>query len=551
MKSIQQLRNLTIIVFIIGLSLVSLIPFVQADSLDFISGFSYFTTLETTAPSGRWAGLTITNSGDPLPSESTTSFIDFPITTPTISEESFPGANYLDGDHYFAAMLDDTFNLSNVKNISLSDLDSEQLFSSSDFPDLYPNYYDNNDNPQITFQDNMTSILLGGENFTAFKISLAQNVDYYLLSYDVGGNTRPLFIVPFDYQTCYKGTSCVGEFLLPTSPNSYNFFLLNKYTTYDYRVWIDGIETNSFPQTALPYNVTVQVSNLYSGELVPFVDVVIGEHDGQNIFVPKRLSGYITDSYTAGTTDSQGFETFLAAPTVYPSIANYSIFVAVLKQNNLISKELLSVASKDTLVRQSKPLTPSSLYDNAKASVNAMNQIANSLFKWSSQYLSAKKFKIEYDVDTNSFTTYDLQISDFMSNPIELKTGAPNVISTIVRQGGLIQSDYEIRIREKEGYLIMNPYTGSSPLNEKQRYHRQTVPASQEFVLTPTSLGSVDSNVTLQIISPTGQLVDEIDLTINPNLVYTGGIYYDDDLLKTIVNAMNQILNSLYYSLNF
>ncbi|MGM5480825.1 MAG: hypothetical protein ACQESE_00275 [Nanobdellota archaeon] len=549
MKHKERIRALALVLVAVAL-LFTISQFSQADSVDVLAGRSYKVSLEANAPSGRWAGVTISHNEVEL-DESNLPFGSIRFDTPEIEARQFPGKNLNDDIHYYAAMFDESFNLTRVHNVTVEDLDPNEMFDQTDFPDFYPDYLSYGDNPKRTFEGNTTDILLGGENFTAFVMTLAEDVTYYLLRYDEGSNKRPLFLTHLDYQTCYKGQECVGEFMLPVSPNEYNFYALNKYTSYDYRIWVDGVETNSFSQTALPYNLTVEVSNLYTSQLEPGVDVLVGEHNGQNIFIPYRMSGYISDSYTVGTADADAMETFLVAPTVYPSVDNYTIFVAVLKEGNLLSEEELYVNSKDTLVRFSKPLSPSTLYDNAKASVNAMSQIANSLFKWSSQFLSSKRFKISYDISSDSFTTYDYEISSYLPSPISLKTGAPNVIETSVTDGGTPQSDYMIRISEKDGYLIMNPYTESSPLSEKQRYHRQSVPVSQEFIITPTSLGKIDSNVTFEVLDYRGEIVAEKQFNVTSSLVYTGGVYFNNDQLKTIVNAMNQVLSSLYYSLNF
>ena len=546
MKKNYQILILSMIILLVSMS------FVFAGSVNVRSGRVLFMSLETEFDSYNWAGLKVINDATPL-SESIFPFLNLQLDTPAIIETSFPGYNLKDSSYYYASMLSPDFNLLNVKNVSAIDLESNQLFSPSDYPQFYvKDYYTYSDNPKETFCCNMTTVPLGGNNYTAYTLTLNSDVSYHLLKYDDGENVTPLFLSEFKDATCYNSSSCVSQFLMPISDTEYNFFLLGMYESYEYDIWIDTIASSSFSQTALPYNLTVRVRNLYSGLTVPNASILVGEDSGQNLFVPYTLSGFVSEAYSVGKTNDQGYETFLVAPTVYPTIPDYSIYVAVLREGSKISKENLYVTSMDSLVTQQKTITPSRLKDNAVASVNAMNQIASFLYTWASQRVEAMKFKVDYDVLGNSFTTYDLQVSSIFPNPIEVKTGAPNVFTVLVSNtGGAPLTNFKARVKEEEGYLIMNPYTDTDPLTETTRVHTQLANMNEEFIVTPTALGFVSSNVTIEILSSSGNVIGTYEIPINANLnIDTAGTSYNNDLLKTIVNAMNQILNSLYNSLN-
>lgn len=546
MRKKYKILMLSMIFLLVSMS------FVFAGSVNVKSGRVLFMSLETDFDSYNWVGLKVINDATPL-SESVFPFLNLQLNAPAIIETSFPGYNLKDSSYYYASMLSPNFNLLNVKNISAVDLESNQLFTPSDYPQFYEkDYYTYSDNPKNTFCCNMTTVPLGGNNYTAYALTLNSDVNYYLLKYDDGENVTPLFLSEFKDATCYNSSACVSQFLMPISDTEYNFFLLGMYESYEYDVWIDTISTSSFSQTALPYNLTVRVRNLYSGLIVPNASILVGEDSGQNLFVPYTLSGFVSEAYSVGKTDDQGYETFLVAPTVYPTIPDYSIYVAVLREGSKVSKENLYVTSMDSLVTQPKTITPSRLKDNAVASVNAMNQIASFLYTWSSQRVEAMKFKITYDVLGDSFTTYDLQTSSVFPNPIEVKTGAPNVFTVVVSNtGGAPLTDFKARVKEEGGYLIMNPYTDTNPLTETTRIHTQLANMNEEFIITPTALGFVSSNVTIEILDSSGNVIGSYDVPINANLnIDTAGTIYNNDLLKTIVNAMNQILNSLYNSLN-
>ncbi len=543
----MDLKRVTFFTGLIVLFLSGFSTMVFAGDINMTSGNSYYAKLESVSDTSHWAGLTVVNNAQDL-SESSSPFMSLTINSPIMAEVSFPGENLKDGVHYYAAMIPSSFDANNLENISNSDLAEDGLFNSTIYPTFHPNYDSRNDNPNITFSSNQTNITIAGVNYTAFVVTLPTNIPYYVLKYDDGGVKYPLFIVPFDDHICYNSTDCVGQFLLPVSDDAYNFYILTKYPSYEYTIYIDGVQTNTFSQTALAYNLTIFVNNTYTHQPAVNKSIVVSEEMGQNLFIPYELTGFVSYAYSVGRTDDSGMETFIVAPTVYPSDSSYSMKIGVLQGNALSSTEELYITSKDSLVTQSKPLSPTTLFDDAKASVNAMNQISNYLFRWSSQMLQAKKFYIAYETTNNSFTTYNYLNS---SSTLVLKSGAPNVLTVYVTTNGVQQSAYQVRVKETAGYLIMNPRIGTTPISEKTRYHYQTINVSNEFIITPTSLGVVSSNVTFEILDSGNNLLNTYVADIDSNLnIQTGGVFYNNDLLKTIANAMNQILNSLYYSLN-
>lgn len=536
---------------VIVILLVVLSGFVLADSVDVLAGHSFYLDLQTDFGSLNWAGLRVVNSGGSL-SESTSPFVSIPITTPLISLVNFPGANLKDEEHYYAAMLRDSFDLDNVQNVSALDLEENQLFNSVEFPQFYgESYYSYSDNPQNTFCCDTATIPLAGQNFTAFAVNLTQNIPFYVLKYDDGSGPTPLFLVPFQDALGYNNTACVAEFMLPLSPTDYQFYAFPEYQAYEYDVYIDGLLSTSFPQTALPYNLTVVVKDIYSGNVVPNVSVLVGEDSGQNIFVPYKFSGFVSSAYSVGRTNDEGQETFIVAPTVYPSDSSYSIYLAVLQHGKRTSRASLDVVAKDALVTVEKRLSPSRLLDNTKASVNAMNQIVSYMYLWSSQLLQAKKFAVNYDVLGDSFTTYNYQINSIVPAPIKLKTGAPNVITVqVVNTGGAPTSLYSFKVVESDGYLIMSPYTDSAPLTQTDRTHEQAVLSGTDLIIAPTSLGFVNASVVLEVYEGS-RLIGNLSLDVDPTLnIVSGGQFYNNDILKTVVNAMNQIVNSLFNALN-
>ncbi|MFH1590893.1 MAG: hypothetical protein ABIC95_03110 [archaeon] len=522
----------------------------EANTINLTAGNSYKADLDVDTASSRWAGIKVTNNAVDL-TESSSSFASLTLDTANINENSFPGANFKDGQHYYVAMLGSTFDGANILNVSVLDLFNEQLFDSTQFSAFYPNYDSYNDNPQETFCCSTAQVPIGGVNYTAFEITLTNSISYYLLKYNNSGTATPLFLVEIEDKTCYNSTACVGEFMLPINSNPYYFYALSKIPAYDIIIYIDSALTTAFSQTALPYNVTLEVRNLYTGLALPNMSVAIGETQGQNIFVPIRLSGYVSTAYSTGLTDDGGRESFLMAPTVYPTVSNYSIWAAVVEYGVFVTTETLSVTQKDSLARQSKPLSNTPLMDNSKIAVNSMNQIVSTLFKWASEREEAKEFTITYDITLDTFTILDHVTA---GSTLTLKTAAPNVIHTALTNNGIPMSGsgYSVKVQEADGYLIVNPYTGSNPLSQKDRYHYQTIAIGTDFIITPTAVGAVASNVTLNILDSGNNVLNmqvaAVDSTLN---IVTGGNNYPNDVLKAVVNSVNAVVYSLFYSLNY
>ncbi|VVB81409.1 Uncharacterised protein [uncultured archaeon] len=86
------------------------------------------------------------------------------------------------------------------------------------------------------------------------------------------------------------------------------------------RVWINGNETNVFPDAGKAYNLTIFINNSDGG--TPPVLVKLVEENGMSVFAPTQLytlttgnSGVVTMDTAKVTTDSNGFITFAVSPT--------------------------------------------------------------------------------------------------------------------------------------------------------------------------------------------------------------------------------------------
>ncbi|NIA04186.1 MAG: hypothetical protein GWP09_02440, partial [Nitrospiraceae bacterium] len=426
-----------------------------------------------------------------------------------------------------------SFNLSDVRNSSYSDLDEASgLFDSV--------MYDGKDDPQHTFScTNGPVFTILGNNFTGCYVTLKNNIKVGLLKYYYGGSYFPLYIVDSSSYSCYDGSNCNYEFMLPL--DTYYFYYVSKEPMYAINVWIDGQQTTHFSQTALPYIVKLRVTNYFTHESISNVTAALVEDNGNNIFVPWRLNGIVSRAMTTAKTDSDGSATFVAAPTKYGTMSSYSFI-----QNDQIIKSVrLYVDHSDSTEYVKKPIQPSVLLDNAKVSVNAMNQITNSLYIWANSASGTdspqpQAVKQDLTVYTNGSYT-----------PITLQTGAPNVIDVTLKEpSGVIENGY-INAEENDGYLVMNPTYNQTTYAPKKRVHEFFwIPTTQEFIVTPTSYGQANSIVSLKVYDSYYNLVANVKCNVIDSFEPRNGVSYNNDNLKVIINSMNSVLNSLYYSMN-
>ncbi len=543
------------IFFIIAVALI-LLMLNYASGLTIITGNIYFSQITGSTQTQRWGGA-IGFINSPSLEETNLPIGFFTINNGNeILTINITGDNLLNGKYYVGILpLNDTFNLTKVVNITPGDLEINGIFSQDIFPVFYPNYYLYSDNPNATFCCNETIVKIGGESFKAYKTILKNNIEYYVLRYDYNStHSVPLFLAPIaPNYVCYNGNACNFEFIVPVKQDDYYIYVLNKEPPIKLEVWIDGNPSSLFSQTALTYNLTVRATNIYNSNPIPNLSVVVFEENGNNIFLPKLLSGKIGRGISQAYTSDEGYAYFIVAPTEYPPKSDYRIGVAVYDGISLQREVNLTVVNADSIVFTSKNAYLAdypSLLDNAKTSVNAMSQIINSLYIWANQ----EKAAIAYDlvVYTNG-TYYFVNASDNQrySDAI-LKTGAPNIIKVILKDPSNVQIPGYAMPEEKRGYLLFNPTYNADNVSQKTEINQfLDIETNTPFVITPSNYGSAFSNVSIYVYDSAKNLVNIINVTIDPNLEPRQGIYYEDDIMKTIINAMSSVVYSLYYSLNY
>lgn len=525
-----------------------------ADSINLNAGRVSLAELVTEGISSRWTGLIIHHDGSDL-GLGTDPFANYTPTSSGIEEIDWPGANFKDGLHYYAATVSSTFNLTRVMNASESDLQKNGMFNGGDYPVFYPSYDNYTENPWRTFCCNQTNITIGGINYTGFVTELNESIPYYVLKYNNSGTMTPLFLTEIADGLCYNGTSCQGLFMLPVN-TTYGIYGLSKTTSYDITTWVDGIETDIFTTVALPYNLTIEVRNTFTDVQVPNQSVVLYEEFGHNVFIPLDLSGILHTAYTVTTTspfnesgdgDPGGEATFIAVPTGYQADENYSINVAVLEGGSPVSPKNLTVQNLEPLPTQRKSFSSTPLNNQAKAAINTLVSFTDFLFEWSSNLEAAKRWNLTYDIATGNWS-YTSQHDP--GGPLTLKAGAPNLLRVDLVNGGVPQSG-SVKVEELDGHLVMSPYVADSPLPQTTRQNFETVPTGTWFTIAPTSTSVYPSNVTLEIYNAGSTLLSTTNININDsvNINLGSGVVSNNDLdLKSKVNSMVSVTDSLFYA---
>lgn len=545
------MRNFFVIYFLMLIIFSSL---ANSDEILVKAGHIFKVGITTVVGTDRWSGI----FGNLIEGEAEESIE--PIFQKDIFEANqiyyleFSASNFLDGLHYIAFFPENvTFNLTKVYNVTDEDLEAQGIFNVTNFPIFHPNYYEISDSPKNTFCCNKRKVIIGGNEFYAFETILQKNVSYYLLKYKVNETTYiPIFFVHLNYYKCFNNEECNFEAILPVG-KTYYIYLLSVYPPIKIDVWIDEEQKTTFEQTALPYNVTVRTTYLYTGEPVS-KNVIVFEENGNNIFFPYELQGAFSRGAALATTNQDGYAKFVIAPTEYPTSQKYRIGVALSDDGIVIAKRInLTVLSSSKIEFRSKQVANGSLLDNIKTTINAMNPIINAMYKWGNEH---RRGFLYYVIFYTNGTYRIINISNMQQiYNLHLKTGAPNVITVSIRYPNeSLAQNYSVRARELYGYLLFNPTINPPTISSVERINNIIrLTNEQQFIITPTSYGDVNSTIYFDIIDPYGVKIGEIgNVTIDNMLNFVGGSFFDPpDIYKTIVNAMNSVGYSLYYSSNY
>jgi hypothetical protein len=394
---------------------------------------------------GFWAAIvgdlngSDANLSEPISNQST------PNTTVYYNE---PNGSYSDLFNYSMVLtrLDYKPNLSDIYTPVPSDFNESgmfsnfTLFSGIDFS-LYP------DDPFDTFVSgwSVMTCYLYDIPFLCPYITLNPNTAMAILKFDNGTHVEPLFVGVINNTLGYNLTSLFDFQYMVPALEFYNFYSY-KPTPCNITVWIDGVQTTTFPRTATPYDVRLRVTD--NAAPVTGVRVYAVEENGRNFLSPLLELGRTALGDGIAWTDSDGRAVFVLSPTRYniPDSFGYQPYLEVRGFDGYSCRTNLSIASYGSL----QPTYRTALVNNSyssqvKASAQNMNALASTASKWVS---AGKMRKVDVTVYTNG--TYSALPT--------LKAGAPNLLNiTVYNHTTLAPINASASILEQNGSIIFVP----------------------------------------------------------------------------------------------
>lgn len=446
----------------------------------------------------------------------------------------------VDERHYFGALPFDNpkFEPNRLRNVSFSDLESGGLFDESDFPTFYPDassYEDVLESPDETFEST-EEITLFEEPHHALKTTLHDGIPYYLLSYEMNGEEQPLFLSSIkNYSSCYDGSSCNHQFLLPEiNGSSYHFYMLPEIDPVNVTTYIDGEKNRTFPYPARPYNLTIETRDIFEDNTLDERTIRISEREGNNLFIPAISSTEYTSEAEVVTTTPGGRKSLMFVPTKYSSPDEYELSIEIMTQTGQVGQtEQLFVDRGTVEFTDSGPSEKGFGFreNEYKQGVNHMRPIAKCLFS----HLSDEN-AVEIEADTNT-------------SELTLSRGVPYKLD--ITDSGV---EY-FGLKEPKSHVVLLPGGGNDTSTIHLSGDENPFSSSSEVAFTPTVLKSEDDSLRVELLDSQEDLLQEINLSVKDATCasFESGTQIDAPYLKSFkkrVNSIRPVLRSLFVAGN-
>lgn len=475
----------------------------------------------------HWAGIVGWLNGTPVSDTSNpVSWQDAYNTTVFVNE---PNGSY--AEHYNISMVLTRLpfkpNLSEISSPAASDFNESGMFSSfSTFAGM--NYSIVADSPLHTLCDPCTfgTCYLYGMPFSCPYITLGVNTPMGILKFDNGTHVEPLFVGVIDSLLGYNGSFFDFEYLVPAFDDYY--FYLYSQPACNLTVWIDGVQTTTFPDTGVPYEVRVLVTDNQSHPLTG-VQVRAAEGNGRNILYPVLRLGRELLGWGQARTDSAGFAAFVLEPTRYniPDGYGYEAYLEVI--DGYDCRANFSISSYSSLT----PTYRSSLFNSSyESQVKASSQNMNSLASTASKWISMRKMRVA-NVTVFSNGTYGALPT--------LKAGAPNLLNiTVYNDTTLAVINATAQMLEANGHVVFVPrQPGKDGYNNTNMFTTNETP-----VIIPTRY-NVDANLTVAV-GENGTVFATLPFTVDAVLEDPGAGEADmDDATYISISSALQNINSV------
>ncbi|MBD3397880.1 hypothetical protein GF412_01885 [Candidatus Micrarchaeota archaeon] len=391
--------------------------------------------------------------------------------------------NYPNGTYYNESMIvvsDRISNkpyLSDVYSPAASDFNSTGMFSSfSAFSGL--NFSTFSDSPLRTFADPLATApcTIGAVTYSCAYIYLQNHSFLGVLKFDNGTHQEPVFVTNISTVLGYNGTYFDFQYMVPKEDH-YLFYVYPEEC--EISVLIDGVPTDVFPKTAVPYDVEFLVT--YENSTAPIDHAVVNvvETNGRNILYPNLYPGRDYVGRALMETNAAGNAVFALSPTRYnvPDPYGHEIYAEVTSPS--YCRINLSIATYDSLTPTYRSSLVNPSYESqVKSSVQNMNQLATTASTW----IYAGKYR---GASVNVTT-----LGGVTGSPT-LKAGAPNIFNITVTNGG-VPVTANLTVQETDGFIIFVPLQP-----EKSLYNNTgPFPSNETFILIPTRYNN-DANLTV------------------------------------------------------
>lgn len=448
--------------------------------------------------------------------------------------------NYPNGTYYDESMivvrdnLDFRPDLSDIYSPVAQDFNSTGMFSSfGAFSGL--NFSAFSDSPLNTFADPYVSLpcQIGSVTYSCAYVYLENHSFMGVLKFDNGTHQEPVFVTNISSVLGYNGTYFDFQYMVPKEEDYYFYVYPDECNI---TVWIDGVQTETFPKTAVPYDVEFLVTYENSTTPIDSATVQVIEENGRNLLFPVLYQQKTYSGIGMMETDSSGNAVFALSPTRYnvPDSYNYSAYVVVTSPS--YCRANFSIASYDSL----SPTYRSSLVNPAygsqvKSSVQNMNQLATTASSWI--------YESKYRNASVSVTT-----GGAVGPMPTLKAGAPNIFNvSVTHLGSPVTAN--LTVQETDGHIIF------VPLQPDKILYNDTGPfqSNQSFVLIPTNYNN-DANLTI-FVEYGGSNIANLTFTVDSLLEPPTPAEADMDpatnaLIASALQNINQVLSNVGKSIS-
>ncbi|NYZ77383.1 hypothetical protein H0O02_03645 [Candidatus Micrarchaeota archaeon] len=469
--------------------------------------------LNLTAPTEHWAGIVGWLNGTAITN------LLFPASTQNVSNSTIytnmPNGSYVSYWNYSMIVTRLPFkpNFSDMSTPVTADFDEGGMFENfTTFLGLNTSALI--DGPLNTFCNpacTYTTCYIFNAPISCPYILLNNNTPMAVLKFSNGTNDEPLFVGVIDSLLGYNGSYFDFEYMVPTFEEYY--FYIYAPEECNITVWIDDVQTVTFPRTGTPYKAEFLVRD---EQLNPVANATVRvvENNGRNILYPILDAAKSFLGMGDMLTNSSGHAIFALEPTRYniPNGYGYETYVEATKLP-FYCRRNLSVASYSSLTPTYRTSLVNEAYGSqVKSSVQNMNSLASTASKW---IIAGKMRVININVSTNG---------SYSPLPT-LKAGAPNMLNITAYSGSDV-INATVYGREANGLIIFVPlqpdkilynntaasfYTNETPMIIPTRYNNNanltlilsvngtdfaTLSFAVDSVLEPPTAGEADMDGT-------------------------------------------------------